>query len=377
MIPQNTDYSIFSYNKRIPVVGINDRSASFQASLLPDYYKTSSASRDMGWVIKNDSALVEFWRTRGDTVLHLLTELSGIPWFERKFDIYLVRHYTSIGSGDPTIIPLNGIYNKGLIESVPTDHRLLLNLIYQLSHRMLAQTVRPNDSIYLSIASHPVMRPGPLRRDVIALHLAITVAQNIIGLDSARMAYDSEFWKRQTPGREVYEQFVQGRWILLPDQSLADWIAGEPYRSEFVLATRPPRLPRPGTVRSDQRFVEGLPLTGQLGISITIDDRNRLMIDGIDIYRLGYACGLREGDRIRRVDGALVRTHRILVEKTLHGLDQNGSATFEIIRDGVPQLFVIQPLVSRLQLEEEFYEEFDDEPDTLSNDFLYPHEDDY
>ncbi|MCK4858004.1 MAG: hypothetical protein KAT58_08555, partial [candidate division Zixibacteria bacterium] len=79
VVAQEAYYSIFSYTHFIPKVSINDRSVSLQAGLYPKYYETRSAARDIRWVARNDSQFVAFWSEKGDTILHILTELAGIP----------------------------------------------------------------------------------------------------------------------------------------------------------------------------------------------------------------------------------------------------------------------------------------------------------
>ncbi len=356
---QETYYSIFSYTHFIPKVGINDRSVSLQANLYPEFYKSRSAARDMKWVAENDSLIKAFWEEKRDTVLHILTELSGIKWYERKFDIYLVRYFPTIGSADPLIIPVGGLKNGPLIEAAPSGNRIILNMVFQLAKRMLAQTVQPEDSIHLTIADHPLMRPGPYRHDNLAMLLAVATCQNIIGLDSTYDAYHSAFWDNQFPGRQIFERYFLNKWVLTPDHTLADWISEEPYRSKLVSITRPPRMPKRPVDGQNRIFVEGLPLKGQLGFSVKIDETNYLVVDTIDVYRLAYACGLRVGDKIRSVDDRRVKTHRALVERILDNLE-NGGATLRILRDDRYESVLIRPMVlpdldDSLYFEDEYF----------------------
>ena len=138
-LPAFAQYGYDTYNP-IPKVNINDRSATLQGSLFPDYYKDHSVRSDIRWVQRNDSALTEFWRSNGSLILETLSTLSGISWHEEAFDIYFLRYYTDVGEGDPVIIPLGGIKQGPLTEAAPDGGRMQLNLIYQLSKRMLAQT---------------------------------------------------------------------------------------------------------------------------------------------------------------------------------------------------------------------------------------------
>ena len=342
-LAQETYYSIFSYDRFIPRVTVNDHSPSLQSDLLPEIYKTRSVRRDMNWVAKNDTALANFWNFKGDTVLHILTECSGINWQETDFDIYLVRYFPSAGSSDPLIVPLGGIYQNGLLEAVPTDNRMILNLLFQLSKRMLAQSYQPQDNVYLPIASHPLMRPGPYRLDNLAMLLALTTAQNVIGVEAANDAFKSAYFKKMSAGREIFDKYFANRWILTPDHPLVDWVAAEGYNSKLVLVTRTPRRPTGSGVQTKRQFIEGVPLKGQLGFSTRINERGYLVVDQIDTYRLAYACGLRTGDVIRRVDERLARTQKQLITYILEGLNEGG-VVLQILRDGQSQEVLVRPI---------------------------------
>lgn len=350
---QSVDYSIFSYQYQIPRVDFNDRAASFQKSLYPRLFLDRSANSDMNWVQKNDSALVAFWSTQGDTILHILRELSGIEWQEESFPLYVVRFYRSLGSADPLVLPIGSFGDGSVLEAAPEGSRLQLNLIYLLAQRMLNQASYPPSGTQLGISYHPLMRPGPYRRDCLAMQLALATAENIIGIDSTYDAYNSAFWKNHQPGRMIFEEYFKNQWILTPERSLADWIAAEPYGSPLVSATRPPRRQQRGTESGPDEFVEGLPLKGELGFSVKPDESNRLMIDHIDTYRLAYANGLREGDRIYRVDGRRPRNQLDMVTRILEGLD-NGGATLDVIRDGQSLMMTLQPM----QTGESGYDEY-------------------
>ncbi|MFQ5499171.1 MAG: PDZ domain-containing protein [Candidatus Zixiibacteriota bacterium] len=364
---QETYYQFFSYQYFIPRVSINDRSADLQQALFSDLYRHQSVRSDMRWVVEHDSALVQFWQTRGDTALHILRELSGIEWYETDFDIYLVRYFTSAGSSDPLILPVGGLRRANLTEPAPEYSHQVLNLVFQLARRNLAQTVQPEDSIYLSLANHPLMRPGPFRRDNLAMLLAIATCQNLLGIDSTFAAFESVWWRRHFPSRTVLQHYLLNQWILTPDYPLADWIAAEPSNSRLVAATRPPRQSRPKTQARPQHFVEGLSLKGLLGFSVVIDEAGRLVVDKIDLYRLAYACGLREKDRLRRVDDHLVRNHKELVERIFETMDQGG-ATVQIIRDGRVESVIIRPIVY-VPFQELFFpdEAYDDLPDNTED----------
>ncbi len=353
---QALDLAFFTYNGFIPSVAINDRSATLQANLYPKMYQDRSVRRDMQWVSRNDSALVEFWTSKGDTVLHVLRELSGIEWYETEFDIYLVRYFPTLGSSDPLIVPVGGMGDGSVFEAAPRGNRMELALIFQLARRMLAQTNQPENSVRLGISYHPLMRPSAYRLDNLAMLLAVATCQNVIGRDSAYDAYRSAFWVNHHPGRRIFEEYLSGTWIITPDRPLADWLAAESYGSKLVRVTRPPRR---NTSSGTGVFIEGVPLRGQLGFAVGFDANNQMAVQNIDQYRLAYACGLREGDVIHRVEGRRMRTHKALVEELLAGLEGEGAAV-EIIREGDSQLLLFQSM--EFFPEDEYFFPFDEEP---------------
>ncbi|MDF1545125.1 MAG: hypothetical protein P1R58_08495 [bacterium] len=374
---QDTYYSIYSYNGFIPEVSINDRAASLQSSLLPEYYRSHAVGSDLKWLSENDTSLANWWRVKGDTALHLLRELSGLEWYETEFDIYLVRYHSSPGSGTPLILPVGGIQRGSLIEVAPDGNRQLLNLIYQLSHRMLDQSVSPQNGIRLPVADHPLMRPSIYRRDNLALLLAVSVCQSLIGVDSTTAAYESAFWTNHTPGRILFEKYFLKQWILTPEFTLIDWIYQEPWSSELVRVTRPPKIVET-TTGGPRRFVEGLPLKGRLGFSVSNASSGLLRVDLIDAYRLAYACGLREGDLIRRVNGKRARNQKLLVQNILASLEESGGATLQIVRNDRRTEVLIQPRMLPIWEDDEaiFYED-QPVPDSSSGYNNDPYNEDY
>ncbi len=377
VVGQDTYYSIFSYSNYIPEVRINDHAVSLQENLYPQWYTSHSVTSDMRWVAQHDSALTAFWQQQGDTVLHILTEFSGIDWHETAFDIYLVRYFPTIGSSDPLIIPVGGLHGGGLIEAAPEGSRQILNLVFQLAKRMLAQAFQPEDGVYHPIMAHRLMNPGPYRRDNLAMLLAINTCQNIIGIDSTYAAYESAFWKERFPGRQIFEKYFLNGWLLSPDQTLAEWVSEEPENSQMVMATRPPRPVRPNTNDGPRPYIEDLPLKGQLGFTVRGNGSGNLVVEKVDVYRLGYACGLRVDDVIRRVDGRMVRNHKTLVEITLEGLEKRGGVTYEIIRDGYTEQIVIQPILIDFFDDGSAGEEYYDTTDTLYDDTIVPGPNDF
>lgn len=329
--------------KGIPRVNINSRAVNLQQSLFPDYYQTHSALRDLKWVERNDSSFIRFWAESGPFILHTLSELSGLDWLEGELDLYLLRYYHSAGNGDPLIIPVGGVRKGTLTESIPNDIRMKLNLIYQLSQRMLSQAERFDPDFRHPINTHPLMQSGPHRRDNLAMLLALVTCERIVGLDSTFAAYQSAFWKQRHPGREVFEKHLLTNWILSAARPLTSWIMAEPFNSKLVALTRPPRTVKSQKSDKPMKYIEDIPLKGQFGFSLKIDRTNKRVINKIDPDRIAFACGLREGDVIRSVDGQRIRNQRDMIQKILTTY-KNGGSTLQVVREGESMTVLLQPL---------------------------------
>jgi hypothetical protein len=342
----------------IPDVRLNNHSVTLQRSLFPEYYKTHSAQGDLRWVARNDSALVAFWEANGAIILSTLSELTGLPWMESEFNIYILRYYQSAGCPEPFIVPIGGIRQGHLVQAAPEGSRMQLNLVFQLAGRMLAQSAQSADGYHRRIAGHPLMQAGPYRRDLLAMLAALVTCEKVIGLDSTYDAYKSAFWRRLFPGREILEHYLLKEWVLSPQRPLAEWISEEPHASELVTLTRPPTIRHKSDSTRPSAFIEGLPLKGRFGFSVKFDTSNRLVVDQIDVERLAFACGLREGDIIRQVDGHRVRHHKDLIEKILIGFEDAGS-TLQVIRENENTTVILRPIELDYFDEEYYWEETD------------------
>ncbi|KAA3634077.1 MAG: hypothetical protein DWP97_07890 [Calditrichaeota bacterium] len=366
---QNTNYSVFSYTYFIPKVTLNDNTASLQQSIYPQLYKNRSVNGDIQWVKENNSLLAEYWSLQGDTILHILTEMSGIEWIEPQFDIYAVRYFPTIGSAQPLIIPIGGINDNVKIEAVPDFDKQRLLLIYQLSKRMLKQVYEPQETNLYTITNHPLMRETPYRFDNLAMLLALNTAYSVLGVDTTADIYNSRFWKNKFPGRKIFEEYFENSWILSPDKPLAEWIADEPSFSKLVSATRPPRKINQDDNR-EKKYVEDIPLKGMFGFTVKHNSAYQLVVTKIDMYRLGYACGLREDDIIKRADGKIVKNQKSLVEALLAKIDEGG-AVLEIVRNSEALDIIIQPLDINYLSDEYYFDEYN-QSDSVYFDTLPP-----
>jgi hypothetical protein len=333
VLSQTGDGVLTAGGNSIPRVTVIDQAVDFQESVYPELYRNRSTVADMRWIARNDSGVIAFWSAGGDSALSLLRLLGGIEWQEREFPLYLVRYYRTIGTANPLVLPLGGIGDGSVMEAAPTGNNRTLTLLYLLAHRALHQVECPGAYDAEGIALHPLMQAGPYRRDCLALLLALSVGEQLMGSEDTYDAYNSDFWRNHFPAREVFQDYYRGRWTLSTERPLSQWLAAESYSSELVEITQPPELRAQSPSDQSRAPVERLPLAGNLGFSVKLDESNRLVVDRIDTQRLAYTCGLRRGDRIHRVEGQRPTSHRTLVEMILDRLPY-GAAALEIVRDG-------------------------------------------
>jgi hypothetical protein len=316
----------------LPRVTINSSAVSFQASLYPDYYLNNSPNADMRWVANNDSLIRAFWQFQGDSVLAKLALLGGISWVEPSFDIYLLRFYPSAGESNPLIIPLGGQLRGVAIEAPPDRAGLLFSIIYQLAQRLIAQTQLSGSNVSQPVANHPLLQAGPFRRDNLAILLTLAVAPLFIGPESTLAVYTSPSWRVRTPGRQVFEEQIQGKWLVTAQKPLAQWLKDEPYDSPLVEMTRPLRAADDDNSEVVVTSMAGLPPKGLLGFTVKTSN-GKFEVDKIDPNRAGFASGLRSGDVISQVDAKRVASVKELFERMLAGLD-GGASTLTVFRGG-------------------------------------------
>lgn len=365
---QDTYYSIYSYDNFIPNLKINDNPAVLQKNLYPEFYNHNSVTADMRWVRENDSGITAFIMEKGDTILHILCELSGFYWEETELEINLMRYFPTFGNSEPIIIALGGTKQGGYTKAAPSGNSMKLVVIYELAQRMLTQRVSSGYQSEWNIVRHPLMRISPYRRDNLAMLLTLSTSYSILGIDSTESAFESAWWERHFPGKEILVKNFLNQWILTPSQTLAFWLQSEPANSKLVTITHPPAIEEQ-PINYQRSAIEGVPLKGLFGFSVHIDNNGYLVVDSIDIYRLGYACGLRTGDVIRTVNQSRARNHKILIEKIFETFDQGG-ATLQIFRDDQITPLIIQPMILPGFDDEMFDDEFLNLPDLLKNELI-------
>jgi hypothetical protein len=334
-ISAQTDWSA----GRRPTVLFDSKNVELQTGLYPTYYRTEAATDDMRWVQLHAATIDSFWQRSGDSVLNVLSQLSGVEWNEQGISVVLLRYYPTVGNAEPMILPIGGLRVGSLTEAIPPGLPTHLNLIYQLANRLLLGASKTRSDASYGLTNHPLAQPGPYYRDLLAFHLAYSTAKVVLGPDSALAAFQDPFWKRNLPCRELYEQYLLGIWQLSEEKPLVGWLAKEPYDSRLMQAISP--LVDMTEAEARRQTVEGLPEKGLLGFSVRINDNNLLVVDQIDNTRLAHKAGLRAGDVVNRVAGIRPRTHKELMEMILNGLDR-GSVSVQVSRAGKSETVMIR-----------------------------------
>jgi hypothetical protein len=315
----------------LPATTIIDRAVSLQTSLYPALYEDSTAALDMHWVSINDTDLVRFWHESGDSILATLAQLSGLSWREEVLPLYFVRYHPTLGSADPLIMPICGLKNGPVTEAIPRGAVIRFNLIYLLAGRIIEEGTAPNASSAATFARSPLAQPGPFFRDNLSLLLAYAVSQRVLGSDSTRAAYTSNFLKGRFPGKEFYERGLKDQWVLMPDKPLALYLVNEPDDSKLITMaySLAANSDQPSTPR--RMSIEGLPPKGQLGFSIRVGNSNQMIVESIDTLRIAYKAGLRKNDIIRSVNGQRVKLQRDLMEAVIDNLESG--VTLQVSRN--------------------------------------------
>jgi hypothetical protein len=205
----------------------------------------------------------------------------------------------------------------------------------------LGQTQLSTSDAPQQLVNHPLMREGAYRRDNLAMILCLAAAPSFIGAESTLVTYNSPFWKARTPGRQIFEEQFQKKWVITLQKPLAQWLKDEPYDSPLVEMTRPPQLTADDDTDLPATTMAGLPPKGKLGFTVKSGGSGRYEIDKFDPNRLGGICGLRAGDAISQVDGRRPTSVRELFERIQAGLDRGGS-TLSVFRGGKLMTIVVR-----------------------------------
>lgn len=323
----------FAQTSSIPRVILKTNAVSFQESIYPDWYRANSAAADMRWVARNDSLIQAVWQAQGDSILARLSQVAGINWVESAFPVYLLKYYPSAGEADPLIIPLGGELRGVAVEAPATGPALVFSLIYQLAARLLGQTQFSATDAPQHVINHPLLGAGAYRRDNLAMLLCLAVAPSFIGADATLAAYNSPFWKSRTPGRQIFEEQIQKKWVITHQKPLAQWLKEEAYDSPLVDMTRPPQFMAEEGADPAVTAMAGLPPKGTLGFTVKSGTSGRFEIDKLNPKRIGGLSGLKAGDAISQIDGRRPANVRELFERILTGLERGGS-TLSIFRGG-------------------------------------------
>lgn len=313
----------------------------------PDYVTGDYDSRrEILAIQKRGAPLIAAWDSLGGTILTAISSLSGIPWHEPSIKVYLMKYLPVAGLYEPLAIPVEGIKNGARIEAAPSGWFQLFQLIQDLSGRNLLQ-IRSPDSEFSALTDHPLFEPGAYRFDVMALTLAIACAKEIVPPDTLDDVLNSDRWKRYNPGWEIYKEYLKSKWPLSAEMPLLSYIKSEPYNSPLIEMTSPPK-PSEGENSGVPKKGKALPSVGKgrLGFSAVRGRGGYMDVVSIDSQRLAYACGLRGGDRIQRVNGESVRNERELMEKILDKLDADG-AYLLILRDNQTKGILLQPQAAK------------------------------
>ena len=313
------------FRENLPIVNFEIDNAFLMRAFYPEYYADENKIRsDIRFVSRNDSDLVAMWDSLGLYILSTLEDLSGIEWKETEIDIHLLKYFRTNGFYDPLILPLEGIKMRNYTEATPSGMHRIFNLIQLLAGRNILQARIPGHEDEF-ISDHLLLNESAYRFDLVALSLALACAEQLMPADSIDYILNSEPWQRHNPGWEVFNYHFRYNWVLSVEQPLVYYLSQEGYDSPLIGLTKPPRIEKPiikkTTTKEPVKLSAG---GGRLGFSVTKNPRGLLQVVDVDTLGLAYACGLAIDDRIKRVNGEVVRDARSLMGKILDKIDTEG-----------------------------------------------------
>ena len=318
----------------LPEITFTTDSRFLMRAFYPEYYSNEyKIINDVRWADKNGAPLIAMCDSLGDSILTTLQSLSGIRWRENEININLLRYLRVDVLYDPPAMALEGIKSEKYTELAPSGAYRLLNIIKLMAARNIMQ-LRLQESPNLSLADHPLLEESAYRFDVITLVLTVACAQRLLLPDELASILNSDQWRRRNLGWEIYNEHFRNKWILSPEQPLLSYLSDEPYNSSLVARTKPPRTVQIslGNEQSAQSFIPAGG-GGKLGFSVIKTSSGFLEVLNVDTLGLAYAGGVRPRDKIRRVNGELVKNARQLMSKILDDLNLGGVYLI-VLRDG-------------------------------------------
>jgi hypothetical protein len=318
----------------------NNLYKAFYPEYAPRQYEVDS---DSILIAEKSAPLIAAWDTLGESVLKCIAAESGVPWTETHLKLYLLKYLPIAGLYDPLALPLQGVKIGGKIEAASTGWMKFLQLIQILSARNL-KGIRNSNLGDPIAANHPLLRPGTYRFDLLAMSLALSCASHLLPPDTLRAILGSELWRRYNPGYLLYKDYVENKWNYSERRPLVYYLRNEPYNSDLVKAAEFPEYPEGEIIKRPTAKGKPLPSAGKgrLGFSVVRGRGGAFDVVYVDDQRLAYACGLRGGDRIIRVNGETVKTRRELMARILEGLDAGGSY-LTILRDKETKGILLSP----------------------------------
>ncbi len=334
-IDSRQDYNPMSRNNsNVPNVSFEHNNLELVRNFYPLYYQNEyRVRRDARYVQKEDSSFIALWDSVGTQVLNTISQISGIEWVERDIAVHLVKYMPTIGMYEPLAMPWEGIKTSDYVEAAPTGMRRFLNLIRLMSGRNLKQINHPECTMYY-LHDHPLLEQGAYRFDNMAMAVALETAKYFFNPDTMRIIVESSSWQKSFAGWNVFESYVRYNWSISPEMPLATYLADEAYNSPLVGLTTPPRIQpvtrETASKREQYKLSAG---RGRLGFSVVKAENGLLEVADVDSAKIAFVSGLMPGDRIKRVNGEVVKTAHDLMGLILDKIDADGVYMI-VLREG-------------------------------------------
>ncbi|MGH7557573.1 MAG: PDZ domain-containing protein [Gemmatimonadota bacterium] len=258
---------------------------------------------DLEWARENSEEITGWWESQGRLFLQRLQDLTGLPWWYRQIDVYVVRYWPVVSIEHPLVLALDAIRLPGGGEtSVPEegDVRALL-LAHQLAHYLLDDPEFVPDEARAAAYDHPLMAPGNYAVEALVNWVVYRALGELWGEDRLRAAATNELWRAYNPNHGFVVDELEPRHRLSRMATLADWLEANPEGSE-IFGIREAYLRQaatPAAPVSERELTTG----HDYGLDLAATFEGRVFVAYVDEGSPAALSGLVEGDVLLTIEG--------------------------------------------------------------------------
>lgn len=316
---------------KIPDVTVVGNSPGLAFAMYPEFYRTidDAAAADSTF---RSATIIEtevFWEKHGKQILTLVSDLSGLPWKEKSFPLYLVEEAPSWGISDPLVYPIQYWRRGDLVRMAPVGDARAFVMAYLLAQRIFLQLP---DGKGPEVLKHPLFERGLGTRDVMANLVAYWTTVEIFGEKPAIDFVKNSGFMLESPGLNlISSKFLPG-WRLSKKKPLVQWVKEEPVDSDLVKEAKGFRASL-GIPALEGRK-PGTPDRGLIGLRPRITPDGDVVVWAVEPGKLAEKAELQPGDIFVRVGGVTVTNSRDVMLRMVGVLKNDEAVPIEVERDG-------------------------------------------